>query len=388
MSTPIRVMAVYGTRPEAVKMAPIIGALNADSGFSCDVVVTGQHRDMLDQINRAFGVVPRMDLDIFHHGQSISALAAKTLHGMESVLECLRPDAVLVQGDTTSALAAGLAAFYGRVPVVHVEAGLRTPTLHSPFPEEGNRRLLTRIASLHLAATPRNRDTLIGEGVNPGDIVVTGNPVIDAIRMAVDVEVHHADERVGAAMASGRPLILVTAHRRESWGKPMTGIAAALHRIATAFPEVMLVFPMHANPVVRDAFRPVLGELENVVLTEPLEYFELARVLSCSRLVLTDSGGIQEEAPALGVPAVVLREETERSEGVDAGTAVLVGTDPDRIFAAVEALLRAAPVPASAVMVRNPYGDGQAAARTVAALAAYFGIGDRMPDFSGARGQC
>lgn len=381
MKPQIRIMPVYGTRPEAVKMAPIIEALIASEAFHCDAVVTGQHRDMLDQINRAFLIEPRVDLDIFRHGQSITSLASRTLSGMEKVLAELRPDAVMVQGDTTSALAAGLAAFYSRVPVVHVEAGLRTPNLHSPFPEEGNRRLLTRIASLHLAATPGNRDTLLGEGVPARDIAVTGNPVIDAIRRAVNVEVEHADARVAAAVASDCPLILVTAHRRESWGRPMDDIAKALHRIATSFPNLVLIFPLHANPVVRQHFEPVLGHLANVVLTEPLGYFELARVLGRSTLALTDSGGIQEEAPALGVPVVVLRDETERAEGVDAGTAVLVGSDPDLIVETVTSLLGAGAASSRGIKERNPYGDGRAAERTVAALGAFFGIADRLPDF-------
>ncbi len=381
-SAPIPVMVVYGTRPEAVKLAPIILALQASDQFTCDVVVTGQHRDMLDQINAGFGIVPDVDLDIFRHGQSITMLAAKTLAGMEPVLRDRRPRAILVQGDTTSALAAGLAAFYAGVPVVHVEAGLRTPTLASPFPEEGNRRLLSRITALHLAATGVNRDTLVAERIDADSIVVTGNPVIDALQTAVRLGRVPSDERVRAAAESGRRLVLVTSHRRESWGKPMEDIAAALRTSALTHPDVDFIFPLHANPRVRNIFRPVLADRANVILAEPLEYFELAYLLARVTLVLTDSGGLQEEAPALNVPVIVLREETERIEGVRAGTAILVGTDPAKITSAVRDLLADESRRSAVAAVRNPYGDGRAAERTLAALAHHFGVGNRLLDFA------
>lgn len=374
-------MLIYGTRPEAVKLAPIIAGLKADPHFRPIVAVTGQHRDMLDQINHGFGVEPDIDLDIFAHGQSLGSIAAKTVVGVESALQEHKPRAVIVQGDTSSAFVAGLAAFYAQVPVVHVEAGLRTPSIDSPFPEEGNRRLLTRIAALHLAPTLANRDALEREGVPASDIVVTGNPVIDALHEAAARSAVPDDPRVALALASRKPVVLVTCHRRESLGEPMANTAEALRRIALLHPECSFVFPMHANPLVRETFRPVLQDLSNVILTEPLGYFELAHVLSRCTLVLTDSGGLQEEAPALGVPVVVLREETERMEGVLAGTAALVGTDADRIVAIVHNLLTDAEAHRSMAEAINPYGDGRAAERTIQALAAFLGFGARPTEF-------
>ncbi len=374
-------MLIYGTRPEAIKLAPIIAQLKSDPHFQPIVAVTGQHREMLDQINEGFGIEPDIDLDIFAHGQSLGSIAAKTVMGVESALAEHKPRAVIVQGDTSSAFVAGLAAFYARVPVVHVEAGLRTPTIDSPFPEEGNRRLLTRIAALHLAPTAANRDALERESVSASDIVVTGNPVIDALHEAVSRSERPRDQRVARALASPDPVVLVTSHRRESLGDPMANTAAAIRRLALLHPHCSFVFPLHANPLVRETFRPVLEDLPNVILTDPLGYFELAHVLSRCTLVLTDSGGIQEEAPALGVPVVVLREETERVEGVVAGTAVLVGTHTERIVDVVHNLLTDAEAHRSMAESINPYGDGRAAERTVQALAAFLGLGSRPAEF-------
>ncbi len=380
-------MLIYGTRPEAIKLAPIIAQLKSDPRLRPIVAVTGQHREMLDQINNGFGIEPDVDLDIFAHGQSLGSIAAKTVVGVESALAFHKPKAVIVQGDTSSAFVAGLAAFYARVPVVHVEAGLRTPTIDSPFPEEGNRRLLTRIAALHLAPTAANRDALERESVAAEDIVVTGNPVIDALHEAVARSEEPSDRRVARALASPNPVVLVTSHRRESLGAPMANTAAAIRRLALLHPRCSFLFPLHANPLVRETFRPVLGDLPNVILTEPLGYFELAHVLSRCALVLTDSGGIQEEAPALGVPVVVLREETERLEGVVAGTAVLVGTHTERIVKTVHNLLTDAEAHRSMAEAINPYGDGRAAERTVHALAAFLGLGSRPTEFMPGRRQ-
>lgn len=379
---PVPVMVIYGTRPEAVKLAPIITGLKDGGQFRVIVAVTGQHREMLDQINEGFGIEPDIDLDIFAHGQSLSSIAAKTLLGVEGVLEEHRPAAVIVQGDTSSAFVAGLAAFYAKIPVVHVEAGLRTPSIDSPFPEEGNRRLLTRITALHLAPTETNREALESEGVPADQIVVTGNPVIDALQQAAARRAVPSDPRVAAALESAQPLVLVTSHRRESIGTPMENTAGALQRLAALHPETTFIFPLHANPLVRATFRPVLEALPNVVLTEPLDYFELAHVMSRSTLTLTDSGGIQEEAPSLGVPVVVLRQETERMEGVHAGTAVLVGTDQDRIVDVVHRLLSDSEAHRAMAVATNPYGDGQASRRTAEALAAFFGLGPKPADFT------
>ncbi|MFC8731650.1 non-hydrolyzing UDP-N-acetylglucosamine 2-epimerase [Luteimicrobium sp. NPDC057192] len=375
------IMLVYGTRPEAIKMAPIVKALEASEHFSCVVVVTGQHRGMLDQINAGFGVVPAHDLDVFAHGQGPDLVAARTMQGLSPILEDVAPAAVLVQGDTSSALAAGLSAFYHRIPVVHVEAGLRTESIRSPFPEEGNRRALTHITDLHLTPTEHTRKNLLSEGVDPDSIVVTGNTVIDALLLASTVEHTPADPVLMETLRSPRRLVLVTSHRRESWGAPMERVARALHRLAASEPDVDFVFPLHANPVVRESFAPLLTGLDNFRLTEPLDYLDFAHLLRKSALVLTDSGGIQEEAPSLGKPLLVMREDTERGEGVAAGAARLVGTDEDLIVDTAQLLLHDEASYAQMSNAVNPYGDGRAAARTVAALDHLFGRGARLSDF-------
>lgn len=378
---PIPVMFAYGTRPEAIKLAPVIRAFQACGDFAVTVAVTGQHRAMLDQINAGFGIAPDHDLDLFAPGQTISTLAARTIEGLEPLLAD-GPRAVFVQGDTTSAFAAALAAFYAGVDVIHVEAGLRTPTIKSPFPEEGNRRLVSQIAALHLAATAANRANLLREGHDAASVVVTGNPVIDALQQAAELRREPDDPAVAAALASNRRIVLVTSHRRESWGEPMRHTARALARLAQAHPGDLFVFPLHANPLVRDIFVPALEGLDNFVLTEPLGYFELAHVMSKAYLALTDSGGIQEEAPSLGVPVVVLRDNTERMEGVDAGTAVLVGTDEAKIFAVSDRLLSDASAHAAMARAVNPYGDGRAAGRIVEAVSYLYGLAAKPADFA------
>lgn len=376
-------MPVYGTRPEAIKMAPIVQALQRSSSFRCDVVVTGQHREMLAQVNSVFGVVPMADLDIFAHGQGLEAATSRTLDRLTPVLVEHAPDVVLVQGDTTSAFASALAAFYLKIPVVHVEAGLRTPSLWSPFPEEGNRRLVTRIASLHLAPTRGSRANLLAEGVDESTVVVTGNSVIDAFLATTAMDRPLEDADLAGVDLEGRRIVLVTSHRRESWGEPMARTARALVRLSELEPDVLFILPLHANPRVREIFRPALAGRPNVLLTEPLSYTDFARVTALSTLVLTDSGGVQEEAPSLGKPVLVLREDTERPEAMEAGTALLIGTDTERIVTEVQRLLHdRAHFDAMANAV-NPYGDGRAAERTVAALEEMFGLGRRMPDFAG-----
>jgi UDP-N-acetylglucosamine 2-epimerase (non-hydrolysing) len=374
-------MAVYGTRPEAVKMAPVVKALEASDEFSCEVVVTGQHREMLDQINDGLGITPDADLGVFSHAQGPALVAARTIERLTPVIRASEPRAVLAQGDTSSAFAAGLTAFYEGVPVVHVEAGLRTESLAAPFPEEGNRRLLSRITSLHLAPTVANKRNLVAEGIDPATVAVTGNPVIDSLLIARSLERDVQRPAVAAALASGRRIVLVTAHRRESWGAPMARIAEALARLAGSEPDVEFVFPLHANPLVRDVFVPRLERFSNVTLTEPLDYFDLAKVVGQATLAITDSGGIQEEAPSLGVPVLVLRDSTERTEGVEAGTAQLVGAETDKIVDAARRLLHDEAAHHRMAQAVNPYGDGRAAARTVAALAQFFEVGYRLPDF-------
>ncbi len=377
----IKVMPVYGTRPEGIKMAPIVKALQASPNFDVHVVVTGQHREMLTQVNQTFGITPDDDLDIFAHGQGIEAVTSRTLERLTPLLKSEKPDIVVSQGDTTSAFAAGLAAFYQQIPVVHVEAGLRTPSIWSPFPEEGNRRLLTRISSLHLAPTLGSRDNLVAEGVDPDTIAVTGNTVIDAFLEVAQSQHSFESTELQSVGSDNRRIVLVTSHRRESWGDPMRRTASALRRLAVQEPDVLFVLPLHANPLVRDIFRPALEDLSNVLLTEPLGYTDFSRLTAMSTLVVTDSGGVQEEAPSLGKPVLVLREDTERPEAVTAGTALLIGTDEEMIVSKVTELLHNADQYNTMANAVNPYGDGKAAARTVAALEQFFDIGQRLPDF-------
>lgn len=375
-------MTVYGTRPEAIKVAPVIAAVSADSRFESIVVVTGQHREMLDQVNEIFEIVPDVDLDVFGHGQSLSGIAAKILSRLAPVLADLRPDAVIVQGDTTTSTAAALAAFYAGVPVVHLEAGLRSGDITSPFPEEANRKITSQIAALHLAPTAESKANLVGESVDPTTIAITGNTVIDALLTTAEGNHPFLDDAVEAATASGRPVLLVTTHRRESWGPAMEGVGRALRRIADAYPEYLVVLPLHRNPVVRDAVLPPLVGATNIVVTEPLAYGEFTRLLRASRIVLTDSGGVQEEAPSLGKPVLVMRENTERPEAVTAGTVLLIGTDEDRIVLEVGRLITDDAHFESMSSAINPYGDGEASGRTVAAVAQLLGVGVRLDDFA------
>jgi UDP-N-acetylglucosamine 2-epimerase (non-hydrolysing) len=378
-----RIMLVYGTRPEAVKMAPVVAALRASSDFQPIVAVTGQHREMLDQVNALFGIVPDHDLDILTPGQTLTDVTTRALSGVNGLVRDVRPDAVIVQGDTTTTFAGALAAFYEQIPVVHVEAGLRTANRYSPFPEEVNRRLTTQLTSVHLAPTPRNRDLLQAEGIEPASIAVTGNTVIDALFEVVGQKHAYSDPRLEELTASGRRIILVTTHRRESWGDRMQAAMGALARVVRAHPDDEVVLPMHRNPVVREVVEAELGGLPNVTLTEPLAYAEFARLMSESHLVLTDSGGVQEEAPSLGKPVLVLRDNTERPEAVDAGTVKLVGTHPAVVEAELTKLLDDDAAYAKMASAVNPYGDGKAAPRCVAALAEFFGEGIRLPDFEG-----
>lgn len=382
LNTPLTVMVVYGTRPEAIKMAPLILALRADTRFRVQVVVTGQHREMLDQVNEAFGIEPDRDLDIHRPGQTLTDITMRTLNRLTATLELSRPDAVLVQGDTSTTFVAALAAFYTGVTVVHTEAGLRTGNPRSPFPEEINRRLTTQLAALHLAPTTTARENLLREGVDPDRVVVTGNSVIDALHITVNGRPRITDPDLASRLALGRPLVLVTAHRRESWGEPLRQVGRALARLAAAHPDHDFVFPAHRNPLVRDAILPAVAGSQNVIVSEPLPYPQFCAVLERSRVVLTDSGGIQEEAPSLGKPVLVMRETTERPEAVAAGTARLVGTEEDAIVHAVSALLTDSRAYERMARAVNPYGDGRAAERTVKAFARLFGIGRDVEEFA------
>ena len=378
------IMPIFGTRPEAIKMAPIVSALQESAHFDCIVTVTGQHREMLDQVNELFGIVPDHDLNILRQGQTLSAIMTRTIDGLETLFAASRPDAVVVQGDTTTSTAAAIAAFYHGIPVVHVEAGLRSGDLLSPFPEEANRKITSQIARLHLAPTSTSRENLLREGVSPQDIVVTGNTVIDALLATVDKQLPFTDPRLEELATSGRRILLVTTHRRENQGDAMRNMGRALARIADAEPELTIVLPAHKNPVVREAVLPALDGKPNVLVTEPLAYGEFTRLLSVAHVVLTDSGGVQEEAPSLGKPVLVMRENTERPEAVHAGTVLLIGTDEERIVSEVSRLIHDQGHFAAMANAVNPYGDGKAAARTVAAIEELVGVGSRIGEFDGA----
>ncbi|MEU7838301.1 UDP-N-acetylglucosamine 2-epimerase (non-hydrolyzing) [Nonomuraea sp. NPDC049129] len=377
-----RVMVVYGTRPEAIKMAPLVIGLTEAALFEPVVVVTGQHREMLDQVHETFGIEPDVDLGIMRPGQTLAELTSRAVCGLDGLVAAYRPDAVVVQGDTTTTLAGALAAFYHRVRVVHLEAGLRSGDLYSPFPEEANRSLTSRIATLHLAPTSGSADNLLREGVSAESIVVTGNTVIDALLQSTCTGHGYREPRLAALEQDGRRVIVVTTHRRESWGDRMEGIARALSRLAAAGErDVHLVFPMHPNPEVRRALLPRLDRHPNITVTEPLRYGDFARLLRRSYLVLTDSGGIQEEAPSLNKPVLVMRDTTERPEALRTGAARLVGTEEDGIVAGVSGLLHSPEDYRRMARARNPYGDGRATERVLAALAHLFGLGPRPVPF-------
>ncbi len=363
-----RVMFCFGTRPEAIKLAPVIHELaGSPREFQPAVLVTAQHRHMLDQVLRAFDIRPDHDLDLMRPGQSLADVTVGVLRGVERVLRRVRPDMVMVQGDTTSALAAALAAFYQQIPVGHVEAGLRTRDKYSPYPEEMNRRLVSSLADLYFAPTRTAEENLLREGVPRGRIRVTGNTVVDALKEMLQSK---AKWRVPAldVIAPQHRVILVTAHRRESFGPGFESICRALRMLIERNPEVEVVYPVHLNPNVRKPVRAVLGGVRRIHLIEPLEYLPFVRLMERAYVILTDSGGIQEEAPALGKPVLVMRDVTERPEAVEAGTAKLVGTDPDAIVAATERLLRSTAAYRKMARARNPFGDGRASARIVGAL--------------------
>jgi UDP-N-acetylglucosamine 2-epimerase (non-hydrolysing) len=386
-AAPRRIMIVYGTRPEAVKVAPLIQALSDSPLFTPLVAVTAQHRSMLDQVNDVFGIQPEFDLDIHHPGQTLAAITTRALDGVQGLLAQQRPDAVVVQGDTTTVFAAALAAFYEQVPVVHLEAGLRTGNPYSPYPEEINRRLATRLAALHLAPTATSKANLVLENVDQSAVVITGNTVIDALLWAVRRGLGYGEPALAELDRTDAPVLLVTAHRRESWGSPLRAVGRALARIARAHPELRIVFPIHRNPLVREAIVPAVQDLANVIVTEPLPYGGFARLMNRSSLILTDSGGVQEEGPSLGKPVLVMRDTTERPEAVRAGTVALVGTDEDLITDAVSRLLTDGDAYRAMASAVNPYGDGRAAERSVAALAHYFGLGPPADEFDGVQAE-
>lgn len=376
-----RILLVLGTRPEAIKTAPVaLELLARGNEFETVVCSTGQHRDMLDQSLAAFGLKPDLDLGLMTHRQTLTDLTTRTLSALDEIMGRVRPDLVVVQGDTTSAMAGALAAYYNRVPVAHLEAGLRTSNLFEPFPEEGNRRLIGALSALHFAPTPHAAHRLLREGVPEQQVLVTGNTVIDALLHVWNSLPRATDSKPSRERRRWqRRRVLVTMHRRESRGAPLESVCRAILELTARNPGVEVVFPVHASPFVREPVTRLLGNHVRIKLIEPMGYQEFVRLLDSSHLVLTDSGGIQEETPALGKPVLVLRNTTERPEAVEAGTSLLVGTDATRVLEAAETLLRNEEAYRAMAHAENPYGDGRAAQRVVAALRFHFGWATERP---------
>lgn len=367
-----KIAVVFGTRPEAIKLAPVILALNRHKNIKCRVCVTGQHREMLDQVMGIFGINPDRDLDLMLPDQTLAGLTAKTIKALDDFYTEEKPELVVVQGDTTTVFCAALSAFYHHIPVGHIEAGLRTWDMQSPWPEEANRVLTSRLATYHFAPTESSRQNLRDEGVEDSKIYVTGNTVIDALFLALE-KVHEnppdipglPDPTLGEW--EGRPLVLITAHRRESFGGGFENICHAISRLASEHPDCQFVYPVHLNPNVREPVERLLykGKASNIHLIDPLTYLRFVRMMERATLILTDSGGVQEEAPSLGTPVLVMRDTTERPEAVDAGTAKLVGTDTERIIERVSELLAGGKKYESMAKAINPYGEGQASERII-----------------------
>ncbi|QDR82118.1 non-hydrolyzing UDP-N-acetylglucosamine 2-epimerase [Sporomusa termitida] len=377
----IKVMTVFGTRPEAIKMAPVVLELaKYPEAITPVVAVTAQHREMLDQVLKLFRIAPDYDLDIMCKGQTLFDITCRAMSGLNQVLVKEKPDIVLVHGDTTTTFAGALAAFYHQTTVGHVEAGLRTGNKQSPFPEEMNRKLTGSLADMHFAPTMTARQNLLQENVDPGAVVVTGNTVIDALMATVDDGYHFTSRLLRHIDYANHKVILVTTHRRENLGEPMRHVYQALKEIVIDHADVEIVFPVHKNPLVRQVVQEELGELDRVHLIDPLDYQPFANLIARSYLVLTDSGGVQEEAPALGKPVLVLRDTTERPEAVAAGTVKLIGTDRDRVYAETRRLLIDGCEYHKMANAVNPYGDGQAARRIVTAILHKYGIVNSRPD--------
>ena len=377
-----RLLLVFGTRPEAIKMCPLVKELQKyPEVFETVVCVTGQHREMLDQVLRIFDVVPDYDLNIMKQGQDLYDVTSRVLTGMRDVLDEVKPDVVLVHGDTTTSTASALAAFYRQIPVGHVEAGLRTHNIYSPWPEEMNRQITGRIATYDFSPTPLSRQNLLDEGVSPDKITVTGNTVIDALQMVVarikgdsflQAQLAEQLRKAGYDVSRGKRLVLITGHRRENFGEGFINICTSIRDLAAKYPDVDFVYPMHLNPNVRKPIHQVFGErledLGNLFFIEPLEYLDFVYLMEKSTLVLTDSGGIQEEAPGLGKPVLVMRDTTERPEALEAGTVKLVGTNYDKIVSVVSCLLDDPAAYDAMSHAVNPYGDGHACSRIVEKL--------------------
>ncbi|MBQ8605733.1 MAG: UDP-N-acetylglucosamine 2-epimerase (non-hydrolyzing) [Clostridia bacterium] len=380
MTKKIKVMTVFGTRPEAIKMAPLIKELEKSPHIESIVCLTGQHREMLMQVLETFDIKPDYNLDIMRPGQTVTTITTDVLLGMQEVLAKLTPDLLLVHGDTSTTFAGALAAFYGNVRIGHVEAGLRTYDKYSPFPEEMNRQMTSRLADLHFAPTKANKQNLLIENIKD-NVYITGNTVIDALKTTVRPDYEFVDENLAKIDFSDAKYILLTAHRRENLGKPLEQICTAVKQIVEQNPDVKVIYPMHLNPKVRDTAKAILGDLDNVSLIDPIDVCDMHNLMNKCYLVMTDSGGLQEEAPALGKPVLVLRTETERPEAVDAGTVKIAGVETDTIVKMANELIRDESAYNKQSKAVNPYGDGNASQRTVQAILSYFNLGEKPKDF-------
>jgi UDP-N-acetylglucosamine 2-epimerase (non-hydrolysing) len=378
----IKVMLIFGTRPEAVKMAPLALTLRNSGSFDVKVCVTAQHRQMLDQVLAIFDLKPDYDLDIMKPSQSLSYITTGVLEGVENIFQKDTPDIVLVHGDTTTTFAAAVAAFYAHIPVGHVEAGLRTYDIYSPYPEEMNRRITSQLASVHFAPTLANRNNLRKENVFE-NVFITGNTVIDALGYTVKADYRFKSPALRKISEFDGRLILMTAHRRENLGEPLENICTAVCRIAEGYPDVTVVYPVHLNPAVQKTAKAILRGIKNVILCEPIGVDDMHNLMSKAFLVMTDSGGLQEEAPALGKPVLVLRTETERPEAVAAGTVKMAGIDTDTIYGMAKELLDDGEVYRKMSHAVNPYGDGKASERIAQAILYYFGESSKPEDFKG-----
>ena len=380
MSKP-KIMTVYGTRPEAIKVAPVIKALEADDRFESIAVSTGQHKEMLEQVNTMFGIKPAYDLGLMKPGQGLNEIVSRALAGLDEIISEVQPDVIISQGDTSTAMAAAMAGFHRGVKIVHLEAGLRTGDIFSPFPEEANRKIIGQVASLHLAPTEGSLENLRVENFRSKDIVVTGNTVIDALLEAASWDTTFADPKLQEAAASDKRMVVVTTHRRENLDA-MKEIGGAVQDLAKAYPETYFALPLHLNPAVRQAVLPEVENLDNVIITDPLPYDQFTKLQGRATIILTDSGGVQEEAPSLGKPVLVMRQNTERPEAVVAGTVKLVGTNRSLIVAEAKLLLDDQAAFEAMANAVNPYGDGKGAERSVAAIGALLGLGERAENFS------
>ena len=376
----IKVLSIFGTRPEAIKMAPLVNAMKADSRFESCVCVTAQHRDMLDQVLEIFDIKPDFDLDIMKDRQSLTDITVNALLGLEKVIAGLQPDIILVHGDTTTTFIGSLAAFYNKIRVGHVEAGLRTFNKYFPYPEEMNRKLTGAIADIHFAPTSVSKANLLREGVPDGSIFVTGNTAIDALKTTVKKDFRFYTEELKKLNYDKKRIIMVTAHRRENLGEPLGNICRALKRIVQSHEDVEIVYAVHKNPAVRETVYGILGSIPEVHLLEPLDVDEMHNLMGKCYMVLTDSGGLQEEAPSLGKPVLVLRRETERPEAIEFGTLKLAGVKEEDIFRLADTLLTDEKEYRRMANAVNPYGDGHASERIIAALLYYFGVTDKRPE--------